>query len=60
MQTYFFILAALLYLGCAFMPSERRVPISAGIVAGWVLHGGALLSDMFAPDALRVGFAVML
>lgn len=60
MQTYFFILAALFYLACAFMPSQRRVPISLGIVVGWVLHGGALLSDMFAPEALRVGFAVML
>jgi len=60
MQTYFFILAALLYLGCAVLPSGRRTAISLGIVVGWVLHGGALLSDMFAPDALRVGFAVML
>ncbi len=60
MQTYFFLLAALLYLACAFLPSQRRLPISLGIVAGWMLHGGALLSDMFAVDALRVGFAVML
>jgi hypothetical protein len=51
----FFILAALLYLACAFMPSQRRMPISLGIVAGWVLHGGALLSDMFAPDARAGG-----
>lgn len=60
MQTYLFILAALLYLGCASLPSERRLPISLGIVLGWVLHGGALLSDMFAAEAIRVGFAVML
>ncbi|MBO9536861.1 cytochrome c biogenesis protein CcsA [Herbaspirillum sp.] len=60
MQTYFFILAALLYLACAILPSERRLPISLGIVLGWVLHGGALLSDMFAAEAMRVGFAVML
>ncbi|WP_016834253.1 inner membrane protein YpjD [Herbaspirillum lusitanum] len=60
MQTYFFILAALLYLGCAFLPSERRLPISLGTVIGWLLHGGALVYDMFAPDAVRVGFAVML
>lgn len=60
MQTYFFLLAALLYLACAFLPSQRRLPVSLGIVAGWLLHGGALLSDMFAADALRVGFAVML
>lgn len=60
MQTYFFILAALIYLGCTFLPSERRTAVSLGIMVGWVLHGGALLSDMFAPEALRVGFAVML
>ena len=60
MQTYFFILAALLYLGCAFLPSERRLPISIGTVVGWLLHGGALMADMFAPDAVRVGFGVML
>lgn len=60
MQTYSFILAALLYLGCAFLPSGRRVPISLGIMAGWILHGAALASDMFAPEAVRVGFAVML
>jgi len=60
MQTYFFILAALLYLTCAFLPSERRLPISLGTLLGWLLHGGALLSDMFAPEAVRVGFGVML
>jgi ABC-type uncharacterized transport system permease subunit len=60
MRTYFFILAALLYLICAILPSERRVPISIGTVIGWLLHGGALISDMFAVDAVRVGFAVML
>src|SRR5450830_1456260 len=60
MQTYFFILAALLYLGCAFLPSERRLPISIGTVVGWLLHGGALMADMFAADAVRVGFAVVL
>lgn len=60
MQTYFFILAALLYLVCAMLPSERRLPLSLGTVAGWLLHGGALMADMFAADAVRVGFAVML
>ena len=60
MQTYFFILAALLYLGCAFLPSERRVPVALGTALGWLLHGGALLSDMFSADAVRVGFGVML
>ncbi|MFL9924695.1 cytochrome c biogenesis protein CcsA [Herbaspirillum lusitanum] len=60
MQTYLFILAALLYIGCAFLPSERRLPISLGTMLGWILHGGALTADMFAPESVRVGFAVML
>jgi len=60
MPTYFFLLAALLYLVCAILPSERRLLISLGTAAGWLLHGGALMSDMFAADAVRVGFAVML
>lgn len=60
MQIYFFMLAAFLYLGSAFLPSERRVPIALGTVTGWLLHGGALMVDMFASGAVRVGFAVML
>jgi ABC-type uncharacterized transport system permease subunit len=56
----FFILAALLYLACAFMPSQRRVPISLGIVAGWVLHGGRCCRTCSRPTRVRVGFAVML
>lgn len=60
MQTYLFIAAALLYLGCTFLPSERQTVISLGVVAGWLLHGASLATDMFAPDAVRVGFAVML
>lgn len=60
MRTYFFILAALLYLVCAILPSKRRVPISIGTVVGWLLHGGALISDMFGVDTVRVGFAMML
>lgn len=60
MYTYLFIAAALLYLGCTFLPSERKTVISTGVVIGWLLHGAALASDMIAPDAVRVGFAVML
>ena len=60
MRIYFFILAAVLYLVCAILPSKRRLAISLGTVAGWLLHGGALASDVFAGDAVRVGFAVML
>src|SRR5437899_8679173 len=60
MQTYFFIAAALLYLGCAFLPSAQRTVISIGTVAAWLLHGGALWSEVIAPGSLRVGFAMML
>lgn len=60
MQTPFFILAALLYAVCAFLPSRRRGLIMAGTAVGWLLHGGALLADAVTPGALRVGFALML
>jgi ABC-type uncharacterized transport system permease subunit len=60
MQTPFFVLAALLYALCAFLPSQRRVAISAGTVIGWLLHGVALWTDAITPGALRVGFALML
>lgn len=60
MHTYFFVLAALLYAVCAFLPSRQRVAISAGTAIGWLLHGGALASDVVAPGSLRIGFAIML
>jgi ABC-type uncharacterized transport system permease subunit len=60
MHTYLFVLAALLYAICAFLPSQQRVAISAGTALGWLLHGGALWTDMVAPGALRIGFAIML
>jgi ABC-type uncharacterized transport system permease subunit len=60
MQTPFFILAALLYAVCVFLPSQRRAAISAGTAIAWLLHGAALLADAVAPGALRVGFALML
>ncbi len=60
MPIYFFILAALLYAGCAVLPSKQRLAISAGIAIGWLLHGGALWADVVAPGSLRLGFAVML
>ncbi len=60
MYTYFFVLAALLYVACAVLPSRYRTAISAGTAAGWLLHGGALWADMIAPGTLRIGFAVML
>ncbi len=60
MQTSFFILAALLYAVCAFLPSRQHVVISAATAVGWLLHGGALWVDMVAPGSLRIGFASML
>jgi ABC-type uncharacterized transport system permease subunit len=60
MYTYFFILAALLYAGCALLPSRQRVAISIGTLVGWLLHGGALWADVIASDSVRVGFAIML
>lgn len=60
MQIFFFILSALLYASCAFLPSKQRLAISAGIALGWLLHGGALWADVIAPGSLRLGFAVML
>lgn len=60
MYIYFFILAALLYAGCAFLPSGQRSAIAAGTALGWLLHGAALWADMLAPGSLRIGFALML
>lgn len=60
MLTSFFVLAALLYAVCAFLPPRYRGAISAGTMAGWLLHGGALWVDMLTADTLRIGFAVML
>lgn len=58
--TLFFVLAALLYAVSAALPPRYRSAISAGTAIAWVLHGGALWSDMFVADSLRLGFAVML
>lgn len=60
MHTYLFVLAALCYAVCAFLPSKNRLAISIGTLTGWLLHGGALWADVVAPDSLRMGFAVML
>lgn len=60
MHIYIFILAALFYASCAFLPSSQRIPISVGIAIGWLLHGGALWADVIAPGSLRLGFAIML
>lgn len=60
MQSTFFIAAAVLYGVCAFLPSQQRLAISLGTLLGWALHGVALWADVVAPNALRLGFAVML
>jgi ABC-type uncharacterized transport system permease subunit len=60
MQNMTFILAALLYLACAVMRSERAGLIAAGTAVAWLFHGAALATDMLAPGSLRLGFAVIL
>ncbi|HTN67282.1 MAG TPA: cytochrome c biogenesis protein CcsA [Burkholderiaceae bacterium] len=60
MLTLFFVLAAVLYAVCAFLPPRYRAAISAGTMAAWLLHGGALWADMLTANSLRLGFAVML
>lgn len=60
MQIYLSFLAAALYLLSILLPGRRRVLISGTTAAGWLAHGAALWLTIFSPDALRVGFAVML
>ncbi|MFT5589722.1 MAG: ABC-type uncharacterized transport system permease subunit [Bradyrhizobium sp.] len=60
MQNYFFLVAAVLYAGCAFLPTRLRVVISIGSALGWSLHGLALWSDVVVAESLRMGFAQML
>jgi ABC-type uncharacterized transport system permease subunit len=60
MQTYLFLLPALLYAACAFLPASQRTAISIGVAIGWLLHGVSLWADVIAPGSLRLGFAIML
>ncbi|MDY7577512.1 cytochrome c biogenesis protein CcsA [Herbaspirillum sp. RTI4] len=60
MQNSFFLLAALLYLIAAVLPTTARRAQSVLTLFGWLLHGAALSADVTAPDAVRVGFAAML
>lgn len=60
MQTYLLLPAALLYVVCAFLPSDRRILISAGTAIAWLLHAAALWVDLIVPGALHLGFAIML
>jgi ABC-type uncharacterized transport system permease subunit len=60
MNTYFFVLAALLYAAVACIPARRHIVISSGTIMGWLLHGGALWADVIAPGSLHLGFAIIL
>lgn len=60
MQTYFFIVAALLYASCAVLPAPQRSAISLVTALAWLLHGAALWGEMVGAGSLRVGFAMML
>ena len=60
MEMTLFILAALLYMGCAFLPAGRATTIAIGTALAWIFHGAALASDVVAPGSLRLGFAVVL
>src|SRR3569832_1743816 len=60
MYLYFFLLSALLYAVCAFLPAKYRTAIAAGTAIGWLLHGVALWADVIAPGSLRQKFAIML
>jgi ABC-type uncharacterized transport system permease subunit len=60
MQTLFFVLAAVLYAACAFLPARHARLIAGGTALAWLLHGAALYVDAIVPGALRVGFAIML
>src|SRR5471032_2631075 len=60
MQTYFYIPAIVLYLVCAVLKSHRTTLISVLTAVAWLLHGGALWSEVAAPGSLRIGFAAML
>jgi ABC-type uncharacterized transport system permease subunit len=60
MYLLFFVLAAVLYVVGAALPTQQRHAISAATAVGWLLHGGALWADMIAPGSLRIGFAAML
>lgn len=55
-----FIVAALLYLVCAFLPARRTGLIAVGTALAWLFHGGALATDVIGQGTLRLGFAVIL
>jgi ABC-type uncharacterized transport system permease subunit len=60
MRISLFLLASLLYAVCAFLPSRQRTLIATGTALAWLMHGAALGATIITPDALRVGFAMVL
>jgi ABC-type uncharacterized transport system permease subunit len=60
MQITLFLVAALLYAVCAVLPSRQGALISGVAALAWLAHGAAMWTDIAAPGALRVGFALML
>jgi ABC-type uncharacterized transport system permease subunit len=60
MQLYFLILASLLYISSAVLPSRSHKVIATVTLIGWVMHGAALGAEVFLRDSLRLGFAIML
>lgn len=60
MQTYLFLISALLYVGCAFLPVRHARAVALVTLLAWLIHGASLWLDFFLPSALRVGFAMML
>jgi len=60
MQLTLFILAAVLYLGAAFLPASQVRLISAGTALAWLFHGATLALDLLTPNSLRLGFAAVL
>lgn len=60
MHTPLVLAIALLYVACAFLPSQWKKSISIGVFVTWLLHGAALILETFPVEGLRLGFANML
>ena len=60
MQIYLPFLAAAIYIAVLFVPSRLRTAGAGLSLLAWLLHGATLWGSIFASDALRIGFAVML
>jgi len=60
MHNTLFLAAAILYAACALLPSRRGTLVASVTAVAWGVHGVALGSDAFAPNSLRIGFAIML